>query len=80
MFTTSSVVAETLSFVRMPTRMPLQDASTMKASPSAMLFGACRDLVMKFVVRSHVKLFFVEADPWSRTAIAGAMLWTRLSS
>ena len=52
----------------------------MKASPSAMQGGAFGDLVMKSVVSSLVKLFFVEADPWSSTAIAGEMLCTRLTS
>ena len=80
MFTTSSVIAETLSLCRMLTRIPLLEASTMKASPSAMQVGACGDLVMKSVVSSHVKLFFVEADPCSSTAIAGETLWTRLTS
>ena len=80
MFTTSSVVADTLSLCMMPTRIPLLDASTMKASPSVMQGGACCDLVMKSVVSSHVKLFFVEDDPSSSAAIAGDTLCTRLIS
>ena len=81
MFTTSSVVAETLSLCRMPTRIPLLEASTMKASPSVMQAGAFGDLVMKSVVSSHVKLFFVEALHHAHTKICvsifvnGVLVW-----